>query len=51
MVSHLGLRTHKLVSEEIGNINAEIVLAREGYEAVANYSQPIFTLTKITGLI
>ena len=47
MVSHLGLRTHELLCEEIGNIIAEMLSAREKtdcYEEVVNHSQPIFTL-------
>ena len=47
MVAHLGLRTHELLYEEIGNIIAEILSAwekAECYEEVANHSQRIFTL-------
>ena len=39
MVAHLGLRTHELLYEKIGNIIAEILLAWEKvecYEEVAN---------------
>ena len=41
MVAHLGLRTHELLYEEIGNINAEILSAWEKAECcqeVANHS-------------
>mgnify|MGYP001482626826 FL=1 len=41
MVAHLGLRTHELPYEEIGNIIAEILSAgqkEECYEEVAIYS-------------
>ena len=44
MVAHLGLRTHELLYEEIGNIIAEILLVwekTECYENVANHSQRI----------
>ena len=46
MVAHLGLRTHELLYEEIGNSIAEILTAwakAECYEEVANHSQLNFT--------
>ena len=46
MVAHLGLRTHELLYEEIGNIIADILSASEKakcYEEVASHSQRIFT--------
>ena len=46
MVAHLGLRTHELRYEEIGNIIAEILSAWENaecYEELANHSQSILT--------
>ena len=46
MVAHLGLRTHELHYEEIGNIIAETLWAwekAEFYKEVANYSQRTFT--------
>ena len=46
MVDHFGLRTHELIHEEIGNIIAGILSAREkaeGSEEIANYSQRMFT--------
>ena len=48
MVAHLGLRTHELLDEEIGNIIAEILSAwEECWDEVAIQSQRIFTLFKI----
>ena len=47
MVAHLGLRTHKLLYEEIGNIIAEILSAGQNaksYKKVAKHSQSIFAL-------
>ena len=47
MVAHLGLRTHELLSEKIGNIITEILSPwekAECYEEVTNHSQRIFTL-------
>ena len=49
MVAHLGMRTHDLLYDEIGNIIDDIFSAREKavcYEEVANHSQRIFTLIK-----
>ena len=46
MVAHLGLRTHELLYEEIGNVIAEILSGwekAESYEEVTNHSQRIFT--------
>ena len=45
MVAHLGLRTHKSLYKEIGNIIAKLEKA-ECYEEAANNSQRIFTLIK-----
>ena len=53
MVAHLGMRTHELLFEEIGIIIADVSSAwekAECYEEVANHSQRIFTLIKITML-
>ena len=50
MVAHLGLRTHELFYEEIGNNIAEILLAREKTECceeVENHSWCIFTFIQI----
>ena len=47
MVAYLGLRTHELLYEEIGNIIDDIFSAcekAECYEEIANHSQRIFTL-------
>ena len=51
MVAHLGLRTHELLYEEIGNSIAEMVSVwevaievAECYKEVANHSQRIFAL-------
>ena len=47
MVPHLGLRTHEIFYEKIGNIIAEILSVRgkaECYEEVANQFQRNFTL-------
>ena len=47
MVAHLGLRTHELLHEDIGNIIADILSAwekTEYYNEVANPSQRFFTL-------
>ena len=49
MVAHLGLRTHELLYEEIGNIIAETLSAwekAECYEEVDNHSQSIFAFIK-----
>ena len=49
MVAQLGVRTHELLYEEIGNIIAGILSAWEKakcYEEVANHSQHFFHLTK-----
>ena len=46
MVAHLVLRTHELLSKEIGNFIANILSALEKaecYQEVANRSQCIFT--------
>ena len=48
MVAHLGLLTHELLSEIIGNIIPEIL--SECYEEVANHSQRIFTLIQNNNL-
>ena len=45
MVAHLGLRTHELIYEEIGNIIAEILSAwkkAECYEEVAYHSTYLY---------
>ena len=47
MVAQLGVRPHKLLYEEIGNIIAGILSSSEqaeGYVEVTNHSQRIFTL-------
>ena len=47
MVAYLGVRTHELLNEEIGNIINEILSAwekAECYEEEANHYQRIFTL-------
>ena len=49
MVANLGLRTHELLCEEIGNNIAELLSAwekTECHEEVANHTQRIFTLIK-----
>ena len=50
MVAHLGLRTHELPFEVIGNIIAEVLAVWEKevcYEEVANHYQHIFTLIQM----
>ena len=47
MVAHLGLRTHELIYEEIGNSIATNLSASEKAkccEEIANHSKRIFTL-------
>ena len=47
MIAHLGLSTHELLYDEIGNNIAKVLSAwekSESYEEVANHSQCIFTL-------
>ena len=47
MVAYLGLRTHELLFEEIGNIIDEVLSVykkAECYEEVANYYQRILNL-------
>ena len=49
MVAHLGLRTHELLSEEIGKYYYRNLLACEKpecYEEVTNHSQCIVSLIK-----
>ena len=53
MVAHLGLCTHELLYEEIGNIIAEILSAweeAECYNEVVNHSQRTFTLIQYKNL-
>ena len=49
MAAHLGVRTHELLYEEIGNNIAEMFSAWEKakcYEEVTNHSKRIFTLVQ-----
>ena len=53
LVAHLGLRTHELFYEEIGNIIAEILSPwekAEDFKEVGNHSQRIFTSVRINNV-